>query len=59
LSSTDHTIVEVDGEPIGILAMQLINNPRILAVIIIVCFRAKDKVTFKKKSTSTFGFAVS
>jgi len=58
LSSTNHAIVEVDGKPIGVLAMQSIDNPRIFTVIIIVCFRAEDKVTFKKKSTSTFGLAV-
>lgn len=50
LNSTDYTIVEIDGEPIGVLAMQPVNDSRVLTVIVVVCFRAEDKVTLKKNS---------
>lgn len=50
LSSTDHAVVEINGESIGVLAVQLVNDPRVLAVVVVARFRAEDEVTLKKES---------
>lgn len=49
LGSTDHAVVEINGELIGVLAVQPVNDPRVLAVVIVARFRAEDEVAFKKK----------
>lgn len=58
LSGAYHAVVEVDDEPISVLALQSINNPRVLVIVVVDRFRAEHEVAFKngrkKFDISTF-----
>jgi len=48
LNSTDYAVVEINGESIGVLAIQPVNDPRVLAVVVVARFRAEDEVALKR-----------
>lgn len=57
LGSADHAVVEINGKLIGVLAVQLVNDLRVLAVVVVARFRAENEVAFKKKKKRV-GFSV-
>lgn len=53
LVSADHAAIGINGELIRVLAMQLVNDSRVLAAVIVARFRTEDEITFKKNSAFT------